>query len=306
MPDADRLLLFADVVRAGSFAAAGRELGITRQSVSEHIARLEEELGVRLLERTTRSLRTTEAGSVLYERARHIKNLVSEATAEVTGMQSEPVGLLRVTVPGAFGRVHAPVIAADLLARHAQLSLEVHIADRFVHLVDEGFDAAVRIGDLEDSTLLRRKVGEERLVFVASPRLLNTHREPEPGDLAALPAVGLTRRETWTVHGTAHVIEPRLVLDALQAVCAAAIAGAGIARLPSFAVAEAVHRGELRVIFPDDPGAVRELWVVYPSRRFLAPKVRCFIEAVSQHVHGVFGMPLGVPRAQSAEVQPRR
>jgi DNA-binding transcriptional LysR family regulator len=287
--DANRLLLFDAVVRAGSFAAASRELGMSRQSVSEQIARLEAELGVRLLDRTTRSLHITDAGERLRARSRLVTDLIREAEADVAGLQDRPVGRLRVSVPGAFGRLYMASIAARLLERHAGLTIEVHITDRSVNLVDEGFDAAIRVGDLDDSSMVRRKVATERLMFVASSALVDRHGPPTVDALRTYPTIGFRADETWSLGAQTTPIEPLLVLDDLQAVAAAVREGIGLARLPAFAVAGDLADGRLRTFFDRDAGSTREIWVVHPSRRMVPAKVRCFIEAIAEHARAVFG-----------------
>lgn len=286
--DANRLLVFDAVVRAGSFAAASRVLGVSRQAVSEQIAKLEAQLEVRLLDRNTRNLHVTDAGRRLAERSHEVAQLVREAEAEVVGLQGQPVGRLRVSVPGAFGRLFMAPVAARLLRLHPGLTLEARITDREVNLVEEGFDAAVRVGELDDSSLVRRKLGSERLVFVVGPRVVEQHGLPTADGLSSYPTIGLRRTETWNVEGRAVGIEPRLVLDDLQAVAAAAIEGIGAARLPRFAVRSALRDGRLQTCFDDEVLATRQLWVVHPSRRFVPAKVRCFVEALTEHVRETF------------------
>ncbi len=287
--DPNQLVVFHRVVRAGSFAEAGRQLGITRQSVSEQVARLERTLGVRLLERTTRSLRATDMGVRIAERSQAIDALVTDVAAEVEGSRESPTGTLRVSVPGMYGRLFLPAIAAELLARHPALRLEVDIGDRVVHLIDENFDAAVRIGRPVESSLVGRRLGEERQVFVASHALLAERGCPEPEELEAWPTIGIRAEERWQPGRREVVVRPRLVLGDLEAVRDAALLGLGIARLPRFSVRDAIEDDRLALVFPDAEPNSRDIWVVYPSRRFLPPKVRCFVDAVARHAEQVFG-----------------
>ncbi len=287
--DVNRLLLFHGVVRAGSFSGAARELNISRQAVSEQIARLEAELDVRLLDRTTRTLHPTDAGRRLFERSREVFEVIREAEAELAGMQGRPAGRLRVSVPGAFGRLFLAPVAARLLRSHPDLSIQAHLTDRRVNLVEEGFDAAVRIGDLDDSSLVRRKLGAERLVYVGSAAFIRERGVPAPAQLRNYPVVGFREDETWTIDGRAIPVGPTLVVDDLQAVAAAVLEGCGLARLPWFVVAEPLSDGRLERVFESEPSPTRDLWVVYPSRRLVPAKTRCFVEALADHVQERFG-----------------
>lgn len=285
--DVNLLRVFHQVLRTGSFAAAGRALSLSRQAVAEQVARLEEALGARLLERTTRSLRPTELGRVVGRRAEAVTLEVADLIAEIEGARSEPSGTLRVSVPGAFGRQFLPAILARLRARHPGLRIEAHVSDRFVDLFDEDIDVAVRVGSPRDTRLVGRVIGRERLVVVASPSLHTAKRAIDVPDLAALPIVGTAPEETWELPSGPVQVHPAVVLNDLEAVRNAAIHGLGLARLPSFAVAEALARGELTHLWTCT-GAPREVWVVYPSRRHLTAKVQCFVREVAEHAQRVF------------------
>jgi len=278
------MVLFAAVVRAGSFTAAARQLGITKQTTSERIAKLEKELGVRLLERTTRQLRVTGSGAAYYERCSAIAAQIDEANREVQHRETEPVGLLRVSSPPLYGRRYlAPVISA-FLARHPKVQLELVLADRRVHPVEEGFDVAIHIGALEDSSLVVRKLGEAVTHLVASPGFLSRHGTPRAQDLRSARCIGFGAFETWVVQGVKVRIEPVLVVNDLEVACEAAMAGVGIARVPDVLCREAVRDGRLKILFGPKPSVVRPISAVYPSRLQLPAKVRLFVDALALHV----------------------
>ena len=171
----DDMLLFAAVVREGGFTRAARQLGITKQSASERVARLEARLGVRLLERTTRRLRVTDAGAAYAERCAAIAAQVEEANGEVQRRQAEPVGLLRVSAPVLFGRRFLAPVVSDYLTRHPRVRVEVVLANRRVDLLEEGVDVAIQVGELPDTSLTARKLGEGHEYVVASPDYLARH-----------------------------------------------------------------------------------------------------------------------------------
>ncbi len=293
IPPAD-MVLFAAVVREGGFTRAARQLGVTKQTVSERVAKLEERLGVRLLERSTRRLRVTDSGAVYYERCAAIAAQIDEANSEVLDRQAEPMGLLRVSAPVLYGRYFLTPVITETLARHPKMRLEVVLADRRVDLIEEGFDLAVRIGALDDSALSAKKLGEGYVYLVASPRLLAARRAPTPETLRDLPAVGFRAREAWTIGGVQTKIEPALVVNDHAVACEAAIAGVGAALLPSLVCREAVLDGRLQILFGPEPAMRSPVYAVFPSRRYLPPKVRVFLEALAALVEPM--APIGVER----------
>lgn len=277
------MLLFASVVREGSFTKAAKKLGVTKQTTSERVAKLEERLGVRLLERTTRRLRVTEPGARYYERCAAIAAQIEEANAEVQRQQAEPVGTLRVSAPVLYGRRFLGPVVADYLGRYPKMRVEIVLADRRVELLDEGIDLAIRVGLLDDSQLTARKLDEGQVVFVGSPAFLRRHETRTPDDLLAAPCIGVNAAETWEIEGRKRKIEPVLVVNDLEMACDAAIAGIGVARLPAIVCRDAVRDGRLRLLF----GAAsmsRTVYAVYPSRRHLPTKVRLFVDALASLV----------------------
>jgi len=275
------MLLFAAVVREGSFTAAARQLGVTKQTVSERIGKLEEKLGVRLLERTTRRLRVTDSGATYYDRCAAIAAQIDEANSEVQQRQAEPVGLLRVSSPTLYGRRYLAPVVFDFLGRYPMARVEVVLADRRVNLIEEGLDLAIRIGRLEDSSLAVRKLGAGPVYFVASPRFLAKYGTPGPRELRAARCVGVGAFETWVAGGVESKIDPVLTVNDLDVACEAAIAGVGIARVPAILCQEAVRDGRLKVLFGPGPALLRSVHALYPSRLNLPAKVRLFLDALA-------------------------
>lgn len=301
IPPAD-MLLFATVVREGGFTRAAKPLGITKQTVSERIAKLEERLGVRLLERTTRRLRVTDIGATYYERCAAIAAQIEAANDEILERRSEPIGRLRVSSPVLYGRRFLAPVVASYMRRHPKTSVEIVLADRRVDLVAEGLDLAIRIGSLDDSSLTARKLGEGYVYHVASPEYLATHGPLTPHDLRTARCIGTRPHETWDVAGTRRKIEPVLVVNDLEVACDAAIASIGIARLPGLVCRDPVLDGRLRVLFPAsvDPS----VWVVYPSRRHLPASVRTFIDLLAALVDPM--RPIELPKPQRPRSRPRK
>ncbi|QRN95916.1 LysR family transcriptional regulator [Archangium violaceum] len=275
------MMLFAAVVRAESFTRAARQLGITKQTVSERISKLEEQLGVRLLERTTRRLRVTGAGATYYERCAAIAAQIDEANSEVQQRQEEPVGLLRVSSPMLYGRRYLTPVISEYLARYPQARVELVLADRRIHLIEEGLDVAIHIGPLNDSSLVARKLGEGPVHFVASPRYLSKYGMPSAQQLRSARCIGFSAFETWEAEGVKSRIDPVLTVNDHEFACEAAIAGVGIARVPAILCRDAVRDGRLKILFGRKPVMLRPIHVVYPSRLKLPAKVRLFVDAVA-------------------------
>lgn len=280
IPPAD-MVLFAAVVRAESFTRAARQLGITKQTISERIRNLEERLGVRLLERTTRRLRVTQAGATYYERCAAIAAQIDEANNEVQQRQAEPTGLLRVSSPVLYGRRYLTPVISKYLDRHPQARVELVLADRRIHLIEEGLDVAIHIGPLDDSSLVARKLGEGPVHFVASPHYLSKYGTPSARELRDARCIGISAFETWEAEGVRSRIDPVLTVNDHELACEAAIAGVGIARVPGILCQDAVRDGRLKLLFGPRPAAMRAIHVVYPSRLNLPTKVRLFVDALA-------------------------
>ncbi len=277
------LVAIADV---GSFAAAGRRLHISPPAVTRAVASLEARLGVRLLNRTTRSLSMTEAGVRFLETARSVLAGIEAAEKEALGEMAAPQGRLTVTTSFTFGRTALAPIVSEFLGAHPQVSLSVLLIDRTVNLVEEGIDVAVRIGPLSDSSLIARRVGQVRRLLVASPKYLDRRGWPQnPSDLklhSIIAFTGLVANRKWGYldrGGVAYQsFEPRLEINDAATAIAAATAGDGITVALSYMVAEQLRSGALvPVLEPVTPPPV-PVHLVHPHNRLVAPKVRAFID----------------------------
>lgn len=297
------MVLFAVVVREGSFTSAARQLRITKQTASERIAKLEEQLGVRLLERTTRRLRVTDAGAAYFDRCSAIATQIEEANREVQQLQIEPTGVLRVSAPVLYGRRYLAPVLASYLERYPKLRVELLLADRRVNLVEEGLDLAIRIGVLEDSSLSARKLGDGYVYYAASPDYLAARGSPTPNTLDRARFVGTKTVEKWPLFGAPIRIAPVLVVNDLEIACDAAIAGVGVARLPGLVCRQAVEQGRLRVLFGPEPAIRSPVYAVFPSRRHLAPKIRVFLEELARLIEPM--LPLDVSNVGRQRQRPR-
>lgn len=281
-PDLRDLTMFAATVREGGFTAAARALGLSKQSVSERVARLETQLGVRLFERTTRQVRPTDVGATYGDRVSAILAQLGEATREARSMSVEATGTLRVSCPVVFGRrVLVPVCVA-LGERFPGLHIDARLSDRQVRLIDEGFDVVVRVGPLDDSTLQARRLGAVRLVLVASPTFLAATGRPRGAiDLERLACLTSRPIERWKVRGRLVTPRPVLTIDDLESLADAAERGMGIARLPEPIAAAGLAAGTL-VECLKDPGAPRApVSALLPPGRYRPPKVRVFLDALA-------------------------
>lgn len=290
---------FVQAVEAGSFAQAAQRMRVTRSAVGKSIARLEQRLGVRLFQRTTRSQRLTADGEAYYERCVRALAELDAADAALDSGRREPSGRLRVSCPVLFGRrCVAPVLVA-LTNEYQRLSLEISFSDRVVDLVEEGFDLAVRIGELPDSdTLTARKLGVQRMGICASPAYLAKQGTPsslgEFGGHAAIVYGRSGHSGVWRVRdvdGGVHEIQvaPRLLLDDLQAIADAAVAGAGLAWLPCWMLAPHTRAGELALVMDSQRVLATEIHAVWPKTRYLPAKTRAAIDALAAEIPRLMG-----------------
>ena len=278
---------FATVVDQGGFTDAARKLGISKSAVSKHVSSLEARLGARLLNRTTRRVSPTEIGLAYYDRALRVLNAAGEADALVSSMQSAPSGLLRISVATDFGVNHLSPVLGEFLDEFPDITVNMVLNNRYVELISEGFDMAVRIGELEDSTLRARKLTETTKRMIASPSYLEKHGRPlkiddlnehkllhyssqANGSVWKLTAPSGEKRQVRTAGG--------LSVNDGQSLLNAAISGLGIAYLPSFLYASAMRDGLIADVIPDLPQETQGIYAVYPPGRFTQPKVRAFID----------------------------
>ena len=286
----ETLRIFAAIADAGGFSSAARRLRVSPQAATRAVAQLEAELGVQLLQRTTRSVRLTDDGATFLVRTRRVLADLRDAEQAVMGARTEPRGTLVVTAPVAFGRIHVVPILAALLKRHVQLSVRLVLADRMLQLVEEGIDVAVRIGELPDSALRAIRVGEVRQVLAASPAYLQEHAIPDsPADLrqhALIMFAATNAADEWRFGpgGKRSVrVRPRMLVNTAEAAIAAAEAGVGITRVLSYQVSTAIAAGRLRTVLESDSKVVSPVNLLFHDGRRDSANVRSFIEEAKEY-----------------------
>ncbi len=277
---------FVTVARAGSFARAAEKLGISRAMVSKHVQALEKRLAMQLIHRTTRQFSVTEAGRVFQARAERILAELEEAEGHATRETDQPRGTLRITAPVSFAVSHVAPALAEFLLRHPDLRADLSLNDRVVDVVEEGFDLAIRVGRLTDSTLIARKLAPARMAVIASPAYLERHGRPaKPADLADHNCLGYAyaaTRDEWRFSGPQGAVnvavQGTLRANNGDALREAALAGLGITLLPTFLCGDDIRNR--RVICLLEEWRPQEIFVhaVYPPGRPVAAKVRLFID----------------------------
>ena len=282
---------FAQVVEAASFSAAARALGLSKSAVSKQVSRLEARLGVQLLNRTTRRLSLTEAGAVFYEGCQRMLAEAEAAEQAVTHLAAAPRGHLRLNAPMSFGILHLSPLLPALLRRCPELTVDLTLNDRLVDLVEEGYDLAIRIGRLPDSSLIARRLAPSRAVLCAAPAYLEEQGLPDrPRDLKrhagliySYQADGATWRLTGPAGSERVPVAGRFRVNNGDALRQAALGGLGIAQLPTFIVGDDLRTGRLRRVLPDwEVAAEAAVHAVYPATRNLSPKVRVVIDFLAE------------------------
>lgn len=282
---------FVQVAESQSFSEAARRLRVAKSAVSRGVSALEAELGARLFQRTTRSLTLTEAGRGYFERATRILADLAEANLAVSHLQSAPRGLLRVSAPVSFGVLHLAPALPDFLEHFPEVRIDFSLSDRFVDLVDEGFDVAIRIGALEDSSLIVRKLTTTRRVVCASPDYFKARGMPmTPDDLRhhdCLSNSNIAASREWrfrTQDGKPWPVEVKGRLSANNGdmLRVAALRGLGIVNLPTFFVGRDLQSGLLATTLDDFVPQDAVLSALYPQSRHLSPKVRAFVDFLAE------------------------
>jgi DNA-binding transcriptional LysR family regulator len=286
---------FVRVVDLGGFTDAARKMGLSKSAVSKHVSALEARLGARLLNRTTRRVNPTEIGMAYYDRAARVISEAGEADAMAASMQGTPRGELRISAPLSFGIRHlAPAVTAFLNA-YPEVAARVSLDDRFVELVAEGYDMAVRVGALPDSSLMAKKLAETNLRLVASPAYLARKGTPRAVDELAshdlLHYSNLSTGMGWRLRspsGEERLVRAvgRLTVNNGDALMRAACEGLGIVLSPAFICAEAVASGALVEVLPECRPAPLGIWAVYPAGRFPQPKLRVFVDFLTERFKG--------------------
>jgi DNA-binding transcriptional LysR family regulator len=289
---------FVAVVDSGGFASAARKLNLSPPVVTRAVAELEERLGLRLLTRTTRVVRVTDAGARFAEDCRRILADIDEAETTAAGTHATPRGTLTLTAPVLFGQLYVTPILVGYLQQFPQVDAQCLFLDRVVNVVEEGIDVAVRIGELPDSSLQAVRVGRVRRVLVASPAYLQTRGLPQrPEDLAGhaiVSAAGVNPVSEWRFNdaGTAIVqrLQPRMRTTTNDSAIAAALAGLGIARLLSYQVAEPVRSGALQPVLEAFEAAPLPVHVVHHEGRRATQKVRAFVDLAVERLRADPGL----------------
>lgn len=292
MIDLNDMIIFARVVDAGSISGAAREIGQPKSTISRRIKQLEENLGVRLLQRTTRSLKLTELGAVFYERCKRVETEAEEAERSVSQGQEAPRGVLRVTAPVETGVTQLGELIAEYSKKFPEVLIQLDLSNRFVDLVEEGYDLAIRAGQLSDSTLVARHLASSRMVVCSSPEYVKVHGTPTtPDELKehTLLLYGNTlQKSTYdftSVHGIASVqLEPQHSANSLYVLRNMVRAGCGITLLPYSHVREDFEQGKLVQLLKEWKLPEGGVYAVYPSPRHLTPKVRSFIDFLSDQM----------------------
>jgi len=275
------LEIFVKVLDTGSFTEAAKVLSVSKSHVSKQIRQLEDRLGVLLINRTTRRVSATDAGQAFYTRCASIIEDLEDAEQAVSQLNRKPAGTLRINGPVSFGTRYLSPSVSTFMARHENLRVDVMLNDRMVNIVDEGFDLAIRIGRLADSSLIARRLAPISMLLCASPDYLSRRGRPEStADLREHDCLlyrNLSTGSTWHIGDQAIRVSGRLVSDNGDVLKDAAVAGIGVGFLPDFLVADAIHSSALEVVLPQQHHTL-SVWAVYPHSRHLSAKVRLFID----------------------------
>lgn len=284
------IAIFKRVAESGSFSDTARETGLSQPTISKHIARLEDQLGVRLLNRSTRRTHLTEAGERFYETCTRIVTALDEASSSIGQLQSSPTGTLRINVPVTFGRLLILPRIPNYLAQYPGITADLIFNDRYIDLVAEGVDLAIRLGNLTDSSLVGRRLGTVRRVAVAARSYLDRYGEPlRPGDLSRHNCIVNTNLSTvadWhfsSPEGEVSVrVTGRFRANNSEAVAHMVRIGAGIAVVPEYTLGREIADGTVQVVLRDYAASSFEIHALYPATRHVLPKVRSFLDFLSE------------------------
>jgi DNA-binding transcriptional LysR family regulator len=280
--------IFARVARTGNMSQAGREMSLSPAVVSKRISLLEERLGARLFQRTTRQLTLTETGEGYFKRVVDILSLIEEAEDFVSRRNTKPRGLLKVTAPTSFSRLHLAPFLSDFVSRYAEIELDFHLTDNFVDIIREGFDLAIRIGELEDSSLVAKKLAPETRVICASPKYLAENGEPKSlDDLEIHNCISAGAQDVWRLEGPDGQHQLRLKgnirSNSAEFVREALLSGLGIGLRSTWDIGAEIERGDLKVILPNYKGSANvAIYAVYPCRDYMPEKVNVFLQFLTQ------------------------
>ncbi len=282
---------FNAVVDAGSFVKAADALDMSKAAVSRYVVDMETRLGVRLLHRTTRRLSLTDEGQVFYSRSKELLAELAEAEEEITSRSHAASGLLRINAPFTFGVLHLAPLWGAFRSQHPKVKLDVTLADRLVDLVEEGYDVAIRIARLDNSTLVSKRLASTRMVLCASPQYLALQGTPkEPADLAQHAVISYSywsTRDEWHFDGPQGPVsvktQPCISTNSGDTCRAAALAHQGVILQPSFLVGPDIKAGTLVELLPQFRSIELGIYAVYPTRKHVSAKVRALIDFLAAH-----------------------
>ncbi|MCL9779948.1 LysR substrate-binding domain-containing protein [Vibrio sp. S4M6] len=279
---------FVAVAQRLSFKQAAEELSISPAQISRQINALEQRLGVKLLYRSTRQVSLTESGTTYYEYCREVIEQLEEAERIVTQEQEEPRGQLRITAPPAYGEQVISPLLNKLALQYPQLKIWLQLTNRQIDLVQERFDLAIRIGSLNDSNMIARRLSDRSLNLVASPKYLECHGKPSSIEQlnthAALTRFNQSWRFTLGEREHSYKLQGKICSDSGQALLNATLQGLGIAQLPSYYVDNYIRNGELVTLLEDHQPPVEGIWAIYPHNRQLSAKVKKAVELFLSHL----------------------
>lgn len=273
---------FTRVVETGSFTAAAQVLHSAKSSVSETVRTLEERMGVRLLDRTTRRVRPTEAGAAFYRHCRRLLDDLAQARSEAQATHKEPAGRLRIAAPDGFAERYIVPGLPAFLAAYPTIEIELIAGSEAQRLVDEGIDLAIRIAEKPEPSLVVRRIATSRVVIVATPGYLAQHGTPrKPRDIVGHRLIGfapLAWRDTWRIGTETIAVQPRLLVNNSESLRAAALSGLGLAAIPEWLIADALAAGLVSRVLPSEETPLGGIYAVYPTNRLLTPKIRAFVD----------------------------
>jgi DNA-binding transcriptional LysR family regulator len=288
------MAVFVAAVEEGSLVAAARRFKLSQSMAGKHVAALEEQLQVRLLHRSTRSLNLTEAGSAYYLRCKQILETVEDANAEAQQAQTKVRGTLRITAPTTFSTMHLGPIIGSFLESYPDVTIEMHLSDQYVDLIEQGMDLAIRIGKLQDSDLIAKRLTTCKMVYCAAPSYLKRYGIPKTiDDLRAAPRLAFSDAISpgdWNIvdpRGKAHMVNGNLRLAAnnMEMLLSSALAGIGVAYGPDFVFGASITSGILHTFLDDHKTPELAVHAVYPTKRYSALKLRRFIEHLEDHLN---------------------
>jgi len=293
MEELKRIGVFTKVVQAKSFSEAARQLGVAKSAVSKQIRLLEEQIDAQLFNRSTRKLSLTEAGKIYYRHCEHIVNRAEFALDELHNYQNQPTGTLRISAPIPFGRAILIPVLKQLRELYPRLNVDLQLDDKIVNVVEQGIDLTLRVGALQDSNLIAKKLCDTPAMLIASPEYLANHGVPfEPTELMnhqwlALSVQASPHSKTFYHKKTAEQkqvsLQGSISINSVEAIISAALSGLGVAMLAKVTVEEALNAGKLVCLLPDYQAAPVPIYAVYPHREHLPAKVKVFLKLLEQY-----------------------